>query len=205
MGIWKMVRESGAADRRARILSGFLTRLVPANSRVLDIGCGDGRVAGLLAAQRKDLTVTGVDVIVQSNALIPVTEYDGLHLPYQDRTFDVAILLDVLHHTDDPRLLLAEATRVCGERLVIKDHLCDGWLADTTLRFLDWAGNREYGVRLPYTFWTSAQWREAFAAMGLQVETWESRLGLYPRPFTWFFDRSLHFVSRIRICERTDK
>lgn len=199
MGVCKRFRERWIADRRARIVSGHLARVLPDGAAVLDVGSGDGRVAGLLAEQRPDLEIRGVDVLVPAGARIEVDRFDGVRLPYADRAFDVVQFVDVLHHTDNPLVLLREAARVARRAVVIKDHLQEGLLADSTLRFLDWAGNREYGVRLPYTFWRKDQWQKAFAATGLHVQSWEQHLGLYPQPASLLLDRSLHFLASLSV------
>jgi hypothetical protein len=93
--------------------------------------------------------------------------------------------------------LLAEAARVARRAVVIKDHLREGLLADATLRFMDRVGNRRHGVALPHNYWTRDRWREAFQRCGLAVDRWSERLGLYPWPAAWVFDRSLHFVARM--------
>ncbi len=49
-----------------------------------------------------------------------------------------------------PARLLAEAKRVSRGGIVIKDHFREGVLADATLRFMDWVGNAQHGVVLPY-------------------------------------------------------
>jgi len=82
---------------------------------------------------------------------------------------------------------------------VVKDHAREGFLAGPTLRFMDRAGNRRYGVPLPYTYWRSDQWGEAFRSLGLHVEQWRDRLGLYAGPLRLIFERSLHFVARLAI------
>jgi hypothetical protein len=33
---------------------------------------------------------------------------------------------------------------------------------------------------------------------GPETEQMATRLGLYPRPFTWLFERELHFVAILR-------
>ncbi len=38
--------------------------------------------------------------------------------------------------------------------------------------------------------------REAYR-LGLTPAIWLNKLGLYPTPATWFFDRSLHFIARL--------
>ena len=81
---------------------------------LLDVGCGDGnnllRVADLVGAKKHQ----GVDVVVRPTAIIPVIQYDGLHLPFQDRSFEAVTMIDVLHHCDQPLQVLREIIRVPG-------------------------------------------------------------------------------------------
>ena len=184
-------------SRRVRVLAGHLAPLFPANASVLDVGCGDGSIARAILAQRGDLTLGGVDVLKREETKIPVEIFDGKRLPRPDASVDAVMFVDVLHHTDDPALLLAEACRVARRCIVIKDHLRDGFLAGATLRFMDWVGNAPYGVALPYTYWPEKRWRDAFARHGLRMVEWRTSLGLYPFPAGLLFDRGLHFVARL--------
>ena len=71
---------------------------------------------------------------VRETAAIPVTIYDGRTLPFEAAAFDALIIVDVLHHADDPALLLREAARVARRSILIKDHTSDRFLAVPTLR-----------------------------------------------------------------------
>src|SRR5258707_49654 len=84
--------------RRVRVLSELFAKLIPANASVLDIGCGDGSVDSLIMNQRPDIRISGADVLVRSETQIPVTLLDGDKLPFADASFDVVLLVDVLHH-----------------------------------------------------------------------------------------------------------
>lgn len=184
-------------QRRVTVLAAHLARLLPPSASVLDIGCGDGKLAALLLEQRPDLSIRGVDVLVRPDPAIQVEEFDGTHLPYPDGSFDHALLIDVLHHTDDPRVLLREAARVVRRAVVIKDHLRDQWLAGPTLRLMDWVGNARHGVRLPYNYLSTPEWKAAFGALGLSVERWDTRIGLYPWPASRVFGRELHVIAQV--------
>ncbi len=183
-------------DRRTRVLSERLAQMLPPNATVLDVGCGDGSIGRLIGERRPDVTISGVDLIVQPRTHIPVTAFDGKRIPFEDGAFDIVMFVDVLHHTADPAILLAEARRVARQTVVLKDHTRDGPLAGPTLRFMDWVGNAPHGIPLPYNYWPERRWRDAFARLGLTPAIWLNKLGLYPTPATWFFDRSLHFVAR---------
>ncbi len=180
--------------RRLRRLSRYLARVIPHGASVLDVGCGDGALTRAVGDERGDLSIRGIDVLVRPGSHIPVIPFDGSSIPFADASFDVVMLVDVLHHTDDPTALLREAWRVARRALVIKDHLLQGSLAGATLRFMDWVGNARYGVALPYDYWPPEKWREAFAELRLTGD-WLCSLGLYPWPASWVFDRSLHFVA----------
>lgn len=184
-------------DRRTRVLSERLAALLPEQARVLDVGCGNGLIDRLIAERRTDVTIAGLDLIVRPETHIPVTQFDGKHIPFEDDSFDVVMFVDVLHHTDDPEILLAEARRVARAAVVLKDHTRDGVLAGPTLRFMDWVGNAPHGIPLPYNYWPEQRWREAFARLGLRPEIWLNKLGLYLTPASWLFDRSLHFIARL--------
>jgi len=189
-------------SRRIQVLARELAAVIPANAAVLDVGCGDGNIARLLMAARPDVTITGIDVLVRPTTHIPVTRFDGVSIPFPDRSSDVVMFVDVLHHTEDPRVLLSEARRVARSAVILKDHCRDGVLANSTLRFMDWVGNARHGVVLPYNYWPEARWREAFHELGLATDEWKPKLGLYPWPFSLMFDRHLHFVARLSPAAR---
>ena len=189
------VHKAAVFNRRVDVLSRHLASIIPTGGTVLDLGAGDGSIAHALMSLRPDLAVEGVDVLLRPKTLIPVKLYDGVTLPFADKAFDYVTIVDVLHHTDDPAVVLREAARVARRGVVIKDHLVQGLAARPTLRFMDWVGNRGHDVRLPYNYLTPGQWHAVFAASGLQEGRRIEELSLYPAPFTWVFDRGLHFVA----------
>lgn len=186
-------------DRRANILARAVGSVLPENASVLDVGCGDGRLASLIVRTRHDVRVSGIDVLLRPHTEIPIQKFDGASIPHPDASFDVVLFVDVLHHTEDPMVLLREARRVARRAIVIKDHALTGAFAYRTLRFMDGIGNRRHGVALPYNYWTPEQWQNAVRELGVQATLWRSDLALYPRPARWLFDRSLHFLSCLSI------
>lgn len=183
-------------NRRIRVLSDHLTVLIPHQASVLDVGCGDGLLAHLVKQKRPDTEIRGIDVMARSHTYIPIAEFNGQKIPYGDASFDVVMFIDVLHHTQNPMILLREAVRVARKAIAIKDHTCNGLLADPTLRFMDHIGNAHHGVALPYNYWSEQKWLQAFKSLGLNASVWNRNLRLYPQPVNWIFGRSLHFIAR---------
>jgi ubiquinone/menaquinone biosynthesis C-methylase UbiE len=197
MSLVQTVHERRVHRRRVDVLCQWLSELLVEGACVLDVGCGDGLLARQLLDSRPDLSIEGLDVLVRSDTAIPVTEFDGDRIPLDDNSVEVVMLVDVLHHTESPIVLLGEAARVARRAVILKDHCRDGFLAGPTLRFMDWVGNASYGVALPYNYLSRAEWQSAFAELGLHIERIERDLRLYPAPADWVFGRSLHFVARL--------
>lgn len=201
MRLIERIHETFVFDRRVQRLAEHLAELIPENARVLDVGCGDGQLAKLILQLRPDVEFSGIEVLIRPDCHIQVSEFDGRKIPYADKTFDAVMLVDVLHHTEEPTSLLAESARVSKQWVLIKDHILSSWSSGVILRFMDRVGNQRHGVALPYNYLRSSQWDEAFEKLSLSVEKWKSELGLYSGPASLIFDRSLHFVARLGISK----
>lgn len=184
--------------RRVSVLAAHFAQILPEGAKVLDVGCGDGLIDKLIMELRPDVSIVGIDVLVRGHTHIPVKPFDGITIPYSDDAFDAVMFVDVLHHTDDPKVLLKEAKRVGKTAILLKDHTNDGLFSYATLRFMDWVGNAHHGVVLPYNYWSKREWGSALTELSLSAEHWNSRVGLYPVPASWLFDRSLHFIAKLK-------
>jgi SAM-dependent methyltransferase len=193
------VHENFVTGRRVQVLCAQLADLLPQKSRVLDVGCGDGLLAWLLMQTRPDLSFQGIDVLIRPGTKIPVEAFDGQQIPHENDSFDAVLLVDVLHHAENPLNLLKEVLRVSRNVVLIKDHLLEGFLAGPTLRFMDRVGNVRHGVSLRYDYWPRERWNQAFASLGVRLTAWNQHLGLYPWPANWVFERSFHFLARLEV------
>lgn len=182
-------------SRRVEVLANEICKLLPRDCRVLDIGSGSGDIAVAVMRGRPDVKIEGVDVLVRPGTAIPVTQFDGHTLPFDDDSFDCAMLIDVLHHTDDPAELLSEAARVVTGGVVLKDHYRDPLLGRLRLRLMDWVGNAPHGVRLPYNYLNKREWAEIWKRLGLQPKTLNENIPLYPAPLSMVFGTGLHLIA----------
>lgn len=186
--------------RRISVLSSHIAAAIPRGKSVLDLGCGSGLLAKEIMRQRSDIKISGIDIKPCENSAIPVSLYDGIRIPFEDGTWDVAMAIDALHHCDEPLRTLEELCRVSNRFVVIKDHVSDSWFDSQTLKLMDWAGNRGYGTALPYNYLSSSEWSDAFASLNLKKSRFTSELGIYPVWSRWVLDRQLHFLA---VLEKT--
>src|SRR5229473_891246 len=184
--------------RRTRVLAEMLAKQIPQGASVLDIGCGDGTIGSLIAGVRPDISIQGVEFLVRPECKIECRVFDGAALPFPDASFDVCLFVDVLHHTQDPAILLHEAVRVSRSFVLLKDHLDENIFDHLTLRFMDWVGNRPHDVVLTYNYQSRADWEEYFSKCGLAETNWTTRVQLYLPPVSLLAGRGLHFVSLLR-------
>ena len=181
-----------------------LAQLLPAGPcRILDIGAGSGVVGETLTALLPGKSVTGVDIA--PNALpdlrIPYVRFDGLRVPFADRSFDCAMLCNMLHHVkpDARSGLLREAFRVTGGGpLIIKDHLASMPLDRLRLWVLDVLGNARQGFMISATYLDQRNWEALLREMqctGGMLPVAQYRTGLWARCFP----------NRLEICFRASR
>jgi SAM-dependent methyltransferase len=195
MGFW---HRALVFPRRTRVLAEMLAAQIPLRACVLDIGCGDGTIGSLIAKLRPDVSIQGVEFLVRPECKIACRGFDGSSLPFPDGSFDVCLFVDVLHHTQDPAILLYEAVRVSRSFVLLKDHLDENSFDHIILRFMDWVGNRPHGVVLTYNYQNRAEWEEHFSRCGLAETNWTTQVPLYPPPASLLAGRGLHFVSLLK-------
>jgi SAM-dependent methyltransferase len=184
-------------NRRVRVLVDQIGALLPQDAEMLDVGTGDGQIAKMIGEQAHGTVVQGIDIMKRGVIHIPVTLFDGTTIPMEDNSVDVVTFVDVLHHTDDPQILISEASRVARKAVIIKDHLSENTFDHMTLRAMDWVGNAPHGVVLPYNYAPRRDWDTWFENARLATDRFDTDVPLYPAPLSWVFGRKLHFIARL--------
>jgi len=111
--IWHLVPEDpGPPPSR---LAEFVRRL-GSRRRVLDLGCGDGRLTAELDAERVTAADVSAAALERARRRLPEAELVELEpdkeLPFPDTSFDLVLCAETLEHVRDVQLLLSEARRV---------------------------------------------------------------------------------------------
>lgn len=182
-------------NRRIIRLSNELSKLVVNNSTVLDVGAGSGEICHMIKQNNLSINIRGIDVLLREQTRINVELYDGTHLPFDNNSFDYVFLIDVLHHTPDPLILLNEANRVARKGIILKDHNCNNTFHERILKLTDWFGNAQFGVKLEYNFWSRLKWVNAFSQLKLKEEKYLIDFNLYPKFTRILFWKDLDFIS----------
>jgi SAM-dependent methyltransferase len=154
---------------RAYDMAREIARVLPANARVLDVGCGSGFIAHHLSAMT-GTKVVGIDLGANIEAAIDYRQFDGQHFPVADESVDAVLLCYVLHHAQRLEVVLHELRRVLsagGRAVVYEDIPSACWD-----RILCWTHNLKWRRRTgPCTFHSRSEWSAMFKSAGFEVIT----------------------------------
>ena len=150
-----------------------------AGRTALDVGTGGGHLARLL--REAGFTVTTSD---PSPGMQPDVICRAEELPFSAASFDLVASRLATHHFADIGLALAEMARVTGELILIEDLLFVDERVEQAEKIRDDSHARTRSLE---------QWRELFAAGGLEIEQEE------------VMERRISFSAWLERCNCTGK
>ncbi len=134
--------------------------------------------------------VVPVDVGDSNQTSLPLTVYDGHRLPFADDSFDVVLLIFVLHHTRDPRAVLSEAKRVCRRHVIVFEDINLTFWDRLVFRgfhhLIQWTHN----IGRPFHIWPPERWAQLGEELGFRVH-WRGMIG---RQLGYLASRHIGFV-----------
>lgn len=153
--------------KRALVKYNLFSQFIPSKSSIIDVGTGSGQFAALL--QEKGFEVTAVDVVNKSNSdqIVPII-YDGKKLPFKANSFNIGMLITVLHHCQNPELVFKEVCKISKDRIFVLEDVYNNlfmkyltWLADSIANF-EFIGH-------PHTNKSEKDWEILFSNLNLSL------------------------------------
>ena len=167
------------AERFGREYSEKLSSRGFRKGKILDVGCGFGGTAIVLAQKFPDSEIAGIDLsvpLLQRASLVAQSanlgervrfeNADVQQIPYEEDSFDAVLNINMVHLVEDPVRMLNEIERVLAP---------DGFLFVADLR-RSWAGLFEREIKSALTLEEAA---ELFSRS-------ELREGVFSRSFLWW-------------------
>lgn len=166
--------------QRSITFANYLSKLIPANSYVLDFGCGNMFTAMELLKLDPSLHITGLDVIRDQNLTDEILAMKGIEfkianskeLPFPDNTFDIVIALATMHHTPSPEYYLSELKRVIKPTgaVILVEEMYLNQVDRLYISAQDWIlNNMKKGVPVPLNFRSHKHYLAEFKKQGLSV------------------------------------
>lgn len=166
-------------DPSVRLTDELIMQHIQPRSRVIDLGCGDGRLMQRLQTEM-GCVVQGVDVehdnifavIARGLPAIEANLNEGL-VDIPDNSFDYAVLSQTLQQVQKPKLLLIEMLRVAHRALVVVPNFGHWRVRYEVLR----RGRTPITQTLPYEwhetpnlhFMSMRDFRELMDSIGLRI------------------------------------
>ena len=145
---------------------GWMNDWLGATDKMIEIGSGPGSVLDVM--RKHNYNVEGLDIKDSSfrQDLQPYI-YDGKTMPFAAKSYDVALLPTILHHTPEPDAIIRESARI-ARRLIIIEDVYEGAFMEWLTKRMDSLMNLEFAGH-PHSNRSDRQWRSSFAYMGLKL------------------------------------
>lgn len=95
------------------------------NGTMLDVGCGDGSIARIIALKNPKKKIIAIDLEAHPQwkmkppKNLEFRTADIYKLPFKPGSFDTVILKDVLHHLPDPEVMLPQIAKLAKKQILV--------------------------------------------------------------------------------------
>jgi SAM-dependent methyltransferase len=166
-----MLKPSPTVDQETLHTVSLILPELEGMSSLLDVGCGSGWVAARLA-QHSGLAISTVDI--GDFRAVPTPDFhvfDGVRLPFADKSIDASLFSFVLHHVPDELkpILIAEAKRVCRKRILVIEDTPSTWFDRWVNQRHGESFRRRIRSRERFGFLDRDQWMRLFSLLGLRA------------------------------------
>jgi SAM-dependent methyltransferase len=110
-------------------------------SRILEVGCGEGRQLVAIGSRYPGADLVGLDLpdaqLEQAWRDVPAAQLvqgSALSLPFADKSFDLVMAVEVIEHLPDPEQALREIARVASDAVVISVPWEPAWRIGNVVR-----------------------------------------------------------------------
>jgi hypothetical protein len=170
----------------------------------IDVGCGDMSLTRKIKGIIPESQWKGIDLF-PSSYMRDIDEewknrymqFNGTTLPFENDKFDIAILVDVLHHAQDNAFHLLKDLQRKSRFIIIKDHFEYGFFTRIILILMDIAGNWAKKVKVPSRYFSYESFHEICDEAGLKIDKIEVGVNLYSKVpvLNRFLKPDLHFIA----------
>lgn len=154
-------------QKRATVKHQLFKEFITNNTSIVDVGTGSGQFAALL--KNKGYNITAVDVVnkTNTNQITPVI-YDGKTLPFSANTFNIGMLITVLHHCPNPELVFNEVCKVSKNKIFVLEDVYNNQFMKYLTWFADSLANFEF-IGHPHTNKSEKEWETLFKYHDLKL------------------------------------
>jgi 2-polyprenyl-3-methyl-5-hydroxy-6-metoxy-1,4-benzoquinol methylase len=156
---------------RAKSFCNLLCPFIKPQSTVLDVGAGNMLISKYLM-ESIQVQVQGIDIIDMNLTHLPHKLFDGAKIPFKDNSFEISLLIGVLHHVANQKELLNDVKRVTSSKVIVFEDTYQNNIEKTWVRIRDIIGNlpEEVHMNFALNFRTETEWNSFFKDVGLNIE-----------------------------------
>jgi hypothetical protein len=180
----------------------FLKKILNRKLHLFDYGCGKMDFTILLI--KKGLISKAIcadNYELQNNIANKKYQYINISKNKKifKKKFDVAIIIDVLHHVGISKCH-KELKKICNisKYVIIKDHFEYGYFSRQILRLGDWFGNYGTDINIPNKYFTEFKWQKLIKKLKLNQIKMINNVKQHKFLFSLILSSKHQFISVIK-------